>query len=121
MILDLSSLQHRCRCVRFYFVTGAIIAVIVGEVLPLCLGAPADEVTVVDIIPESLSGETHLNTEPNIAVNPANPLQIAASAYMPEPLGGKTSAIFISADGGRTWSCRSRSWRVTLLCDLADR
>jgi hypothetical protein len=62
---------------------------------------------VVDIIPESLSGETVNDSEPNLAVNPANPLEIEASAYTEEPLKGNIAPIFTSTNGGETWSCRS--------------
>src|SRR5258705_7690774 len=67
----------------------------------------ARSVTVVDIIPESLSGETNMNCEPNLTVDPADALQIAASARLPEPMGRKMSVVFVSAEGGTTWSCRS--------------
>jgi len=69
--------------------------------------SPTPSVTVVDIIPESLSGETNMNCEPNLTVDPADALQIAASARLPEPMGRKMSVVFVSADGGMTWSCRS--------------
>jgi len=36
---------------------------------------------IVNIIPNFLSGETNQDSEPSLAVNPANPLQIAASAF----------------------------------------
>jgi hypothetical protein len=68
---------------------------------------PVRSVTVVDIIPESLSGESNMNCEPNLTVNPADPSQIAASARLPEPMGRKMSVVFVSADSGTTWSCRS--------------
>ena len=42
-------------------------------------------VTVINMIPNSLSGETNRDSEPNVSVNPANPLQIAASAFTPDP------------------------------------
>jgi hypothetical protein len=67
----------------------------------------ARSVTVVDIIPESLSGETNMNCEPNLTVDPADPSKIAASARLPEPMGRKMSVVFVSVDGGNTWSCRS--------------
>ena len=68
--------------------------------------APSFSVTVVDIIPESLSGESNMNCEPNLTVNPSGPSQIAASARLPEPMGRKISPVFVSADGGATWTCR---------------
>ena len=59
-------------------------------------------IKVVNIIPQSLSGETNQDSEPNIAVNPNNPLQIAASAFTPNPMGGANAPIYISTDGGNT-------------------
>lgn len=79
--------------------------VMCGVVLVNAAPSPTP-VTVVDIIPESLSGETTANIEPDLAVNPANPSQIAASAYLPDPMGGNVSSILISTDGGTTWTCR---------------
>jgi hypothetical protein len=67
---------------------------------------PCPSVTIVDIIPESLSGESNMNCEPNLTVNPPDPSQIAASARLPEPMGRKLSVVFVSDDGGTTWSCR---------------
>ncbi len=64
-------------------------------------------IKVVNIIPQSLSGETNQDSEPNIAVNPNNPLQIAASAFTPNPMGGANAPIYISTDGGNTWSLNS--------------
>ena len=61
-------------------------------------------ITIVDIIPGSLSGETNPDSEPNLAVNPANPLQIAASAFTPNPAGSGDAPIFVSTDGGNTWA-----------------
>ena len=65
---------------------------------------PTNQVMVVNIIPLSLSGETNQDSEPNLAVNPANPLQIAASAFTPNPAGVGNAPIFISTDGGNTWT-----------------
>src|SRR5215471_11402757 len=61
-------------------------------------------VTVINMIPNSLSGETNRDSEPNVSVNPANPLQIAASAFTPDPAASGTGPIFISTDGGMTWT-----------------
>jgi hypothetical protein len=54
------------------------------------------------MIPQSLSGETNHDSEPNLAVNPANPAQIAASAFTPNP-AGLNAPIFVSTDTGNTW------------------
>ena len=64
-------------------------------------------IKVVNIIPQILSGETNQDSEPNIAVNPNNPLQIAASAFTPNPMGSANAPIYISTDGGNTWSLNS--------------
>jgi hypothetical protein len=60
-------------------------------------------ITVVNMIPQALSGETNQDSEPNLAVNPANPLQIAATAFTPDPMGGALAPIYVSTDGGTTW------------------
>jgi hypothetical protein len=70
-------------------------------------GKAANEVLVVNVIPRALSGESHQDSEPTIAVNPANPLQIAASAFTPDPGGGELAPIFTSVDGGNTWTLKS--------------
>ena len=62
------------------------------------------KVVVVNMIPRSLSGEANQDSEPTIAVNPANPLQIAGSAFTPDPAGGDVAPIYVSNDGGMTWS-----------------
>lgn len=67
----------------------------------------AGQVTVVNMIPKSLSGESHQDSEPTIAVNPKNPLQIAGSAFTPDPSHGPRAPIYISTDGGNTWTLNS--------------
>lgn len=64
-------------------------------------------VVVVNMIPNSLSGETNQDSEPAITVNPANPLHIAASAFTPDPAGGSFAPIYVSTDGGMSWSLNS--------------
>jgi hypothetical protein len=67
----------------------------------------SDVVTVVNMIPRKASGETNQDSEPNLAVNPANPLEIAATAFTPSlNAGSKNSPIFYSSDGGSTWDLR---------------
>ena len=39
----------------------------------------AQTISVVDMVPGSASGETNDDSEPNLAVNPANPLQLVAT------------------------------------------
>src|SRR5260370_38052431 len=57
--------------------------------------------------PEWVGGETNQDREPTLAVNPANPLQIAASVFTPDPGGGEVAPIYVSTDGGNTWVLNS--------------
>jgi hypothetical protein len=67
----------------------------------------SDLLTVVNMIPNLSSGETNQDSETNLAVNPANPLEIAGTAFTPSPnVGSKNSPIFFSSDGGATWSLK---------------
>jgi hypothetical protein len=56
------------------------------------------------MIPKSLSGEEHQDSEPCLTVNPGNPLQIAGSAFTPDPGRGQFAPIYVSHDGGQTWT-----------------
>ena len=64
-------------------------------------------ILLINMIPKSLSGEENQDSEPSIAVNPANPLQIAASAFTPDPARGAFAPIYVSKDGGNTWTLNS--------------
>lgn len=64
-------------------------------------------VTVVNIIPRSLSAETNQDSEPHLSVNPANPQQIVATAFTPDPTGSANAPIFISTNGGTNWALNS--------------
>src|SRR5262249_52247785 len=63
-------------------------------------------VHVVNMIPASLSGETNQDSEPNLAVNPAKPTDMVATAFTPAPMGGSFAPIYISTDGGNPWALR---------------
>jgi hypothetical protein len=62
---------------------------------------------IVNIIPNSMSGETQQDSEPNLAVNPQNTNDMVATAFTPAPLGGSSAPIYVSTDGGNTWSLRT--------------
>lgn len=62
---------------------------------------------VVNMIPRSLSGESSQDSEPNLAVNPEDPQQLVATAFIRDPMNGPRAPVFVSADGGLTWSLRS--------------
>src|SRR6266567_1604823 len=67
-------------------------------------GTASASVLVVNMIPRSLSGEINQDSEPTLAVNPANPNQIVGTAFTPNPAGGQTAPVFVSNDGGKTWT-----------------
>jgi hypothetical protein len=61
-------------------------------------------VFVVDMIPNSQSAEAWQDSEPNLAVNPANPSQLVGSAFTPDPGASANAPVYISLDGGVTWT-----------------
>jgi hypothetical protein len=64
------------------------------------------QVQVVNIIPNDWSNETNQDSEPNVAVNPANAADMAVSAFT-KSLGycpPEHAPIFVSTTGGSTWS-----------------
>src|ERR1044072_5902682 len=61
----------------------------------------------VNITPPPLSGETGQDSEPNLAVNPERVSDMVATAFTPAPLGGRFAPIYVSTDGGATWSLRN--------------
>jgi hypothetical protein len=60
----------------------------------------AIRVRVVNMIPQSQSNESNDDSETNIAVNPADPRIIGGTAFTATP----TAVIFLSSDGGETWT-----------------
>ncbi len=66
-------------------------------------GVAMAQVKVVNMVPASTSGETNRDAEPNLAIDPANPLLLAGSAFTPDPNGTLQGVLYYSADGGQTW------------------
>jgi hypothetical protein len=60
----------------------------------------------VNMIPNSLSGETEQDSEPMLAVSPNNPQHLVGTAFTPNPMGPASpmAPVFVSTDGGRTWT-----------------
>jgi hypothetical protein len=60
----------------------------------------------VNMIPNSLSGETEQDSEPMLTVNPNNPQQLVGTAFTPNPMGVSSTMapVYVSVDGGRTWT-----------------
>ena len=64
----------------------------------------AGTLLLVNMIPKSLSGEEEQDSEPMLAVNPNNPQHIVGTAFTPNPLGGNLAPVYVSTDGGNTWT-----------------
>jgi hypothetical protein len=73
----------------------------------------------VNMIPRSLSNETEQDSEPHIAVNPTNLLEIVGTAFTPDPAGGPFAPIFVSNDGGNTWTLRSTVQSSVITGDIS--
>jgi hypothetical protein len=71
------------------------------------MAAGAPSVTVVNMVPVALSDETNQDSEPMLAVNPANPDEMVGTAFTPDPMGGVNAPVYVSADGGNTWVLNS--------------
>jgi len=64
----------------------------------------AQVINVINMVPNSLSNETNQDSEPNLSINPNNPLELVGTAFTPNPTGATTTApVYISQDGGNTW------------------
>src|SRR5919197_4173509 len=101
--------------------------IVIAGAVALCVACqaepPSDKVAgvrVVDLIPASLSGETWQDAEPFLALYDSNPQLLAASAFTPNP-GGSASAtapIFVSNDGGDTWTLRNTLPSESMTADI---
>src|SRR3989442_4168734 len=75
---------------------------------------------VVDLIPVSLSGETWQDAEPFLALYALTRRLVAASAFTRNP-GGSASAtapIFVSDDGGDSWTLRNTVPSQAMTADI---
>src|SRR2546425_167388 len=75
---------------------------------------------VVDLIPLSLSGGTCQDAEPFLALYASNPKLMAASAFTPNPSGSAsaTAPIFVSDDGGDSWTLRNTLPSESMTADI---
>jgi hypothetical protein len=60
--------------------------------------------TVINMVPLSLSAEIQCDSEPNLTVDPADPLTIVASAFTSDPGLSGNGPVYVSTDGGATWT-----------------
>ena len=93
-----------------------------------CSHVTAQQVRLVNVIPNGMSGENGRDSEPSIAVNPHNPLQIAISAFTRDPGASADAPLFLSTDGGGTWTLSTAvitganpSHCVATVCDVSLR
>ncbi len=61
------------------------------------------QVRVVNMIHKNQSGESRRDSEPSLAVDPSDPLLMAATAFTPAIPGQSRAPIYVSTDGGLTW------------------
>jgi hypothetical protein len=90
------------------------------------LPAAAQQVTVVDLIPKTMSSESGDDSEPNLAIDPATPSHMAASAFTSDPNNAAMAPIYISTDGGLTWTLKpvlpaSAGLCLNAFCDITLR
>lgn len=98
-----------------------ICAVSVVALLSAIPAASAAVINVVDVIPNSDSAEAFQNSEPSLAVNPLNTLQMIAGSF------GNGTPFFKSVNGGTIWtdygnlstSDKSLAWRQDGVAALA--
>src|SRR5438477_12310690 len=66
------------------------------------------QIKVVDMIPKFYNNETGQDVEPNLAVNPVNPMQMAGSAFTPNrtSINPSFAPIYVSTNGGVDWDYR---------------
>jgi hypothetical protein len=69
--------------------------------------AAPPNILIVNMVPNSLSGEANQDAEPNLTVNRTNPQKIVATAFTPNPAGGDRAPYYISLDGGNSWTLNS--------------
>lgn len=82
-------------------------------------GAALLQVKVVNLIPASLSGETNQDSEPFLAIQPANPQVMVASAFTPNPISATGNApVYVSQDGGNTWVLNAIAPVQRMTCDI---
>jgi hypothetical protein len=94
----------------------------------ICQSTVGQQVRVVNMIPNALSAETARDAEPNLTVNPLHSNQIMASTFTPDPMGTQNLPLFLSTDGGSSWSLTTPAvipgtsgTCVSVVCDITLR
>lgn len=90
-------------------VGAAVISMAAVACLHVAGAAPARaQLTLVNMVPASRSGETNQDSEPSLTINRRDPQQLAASAFTWDnlkgpPMIGPNAPIYVSVDGGNSW------------------
>jgi hypothetical protein len=61
---------------------------------------------IVNAVPNDHSNETNNDSEPSIAVNPANPHEMVITAFTQPDSGISNGPVYFSTDGGENWNLR---------------
>ncbi|MEP7011863.1 MAG: hypothetical protein ABJC13_16185 [Acidobacteriota bacterium] len=114
------------RSLQRFFPVGALALAVLGLSVLGSRSAAAQKITVVDMIPNSMSDDQNEQSEPNLAVDPATPSKMAASAFIINPKKPNKGSIFLSNNGGVSWSLQpilpgSTSFCTTSFCDITLR
>jgi hypothetical protein len=67
------------------------------------------QASLVNMVPPTRSGETNQDSEPTIAINPSNKLQLVGTAFTWDnlagtPMVGTVAPVYVTTNGGQTWS-----------------
>jgi hypothetical protein len=89
---------------RTLFFPSLSIALVLASTAPLHA-----QVSLVNMIPQTRSGDTNQDAEPTIAINPANKMQLVGTAFTWDnlagtPMVGTVAPIYVTTNGGQTWS-----------------
>ena len=97
----------------------AVLLMITGFILARAQPPAVPSIKVVDLIPASLSGETNQDSEPFLAIQPANPQVMVASAFTPNPFSNTGNApVYVSQDGGKSWVLNAITPVQRITCDI---
>jgi hypothetical protein len=104
---------------RLRFPASVVFVMMSGFLLARAQSPANPAITVVDLIPASLSGETNQDSEPFLAIQGANPQVMVASAFTPNPFSNSGNApVYVSQDGGKSWALNAITPVQRMTCDI---
>ena len=62
-------------------------------------------IQVVNMVPQSLSGDTNFDSEPSVTVDPSNPQRLVGTAFRPDAAAGSTTGPYFSSTDCGVLSC----------------